>query len=413
MGVTSWTRAGVATLLSAVFAYLTLASEAGATTVTPVTSDGSPDTSSGGGPRKLVSDPADPRIVGGSTVDIAQYPWQAALVLDEVFDTNDLEGLFCGGTFLTNRIIQTAAHCVFDSDPDQPSQNGGVDPGGDGTDFLDPNDLNIVGGRTFLNDGTTGTVGAGELNVQAVYFAATFDPATIQNDLAWIVTSAAHSQTNIDIAGVSETDFWDTNSPTQVSGWGTTSSGGSPSNQLKAATVPVISDTDMADPLVYGSEFFPASMLGAGILAGGTDACQGDSGGPLVGPSTAYPGTPSAVRLVGVVSFGIGCAQQNKPGIYTRIAQFDIQSAIDAIETLEGTGDGGFVTGAGGLTPAANGPGQSVIRPAPPPPTPTEPTAAPTGERAAAIKKCKKKYKKNHDKKKFKKCKKKAKKLPV
>jgi hypothetical protein len=38
---------------------------------------------------------------------------------------------------------------------------------------------------------------------------------------------------------------------------------------------------------------------------------------------------------------------------------------------------------------------------------------APTGERSAALKKCKKKYKKNHNKKKFKKCKKKARKLPV
>jgi hypothetical protein len=412
MGVTSWTRAGVAALLSAVLAYLILVSETGATTVTPVTSDGSPDTSSGGGPRELVSDPADPRIVGGSTVNIAQYPWQAALVLDEDFNTNDFEGQFCGGTFLTSRIIQTAAHCVFDTDPDNPSQ-GGPDPGGDGTDLLDPNDVNIVGGRTFINDGTTGTVGAGELNVQRVSFEETFDPPTLQNDLAWIVTTADHSQTNIDIAGAGETEFWDTNSPTQVSGWGTTSFGGSGSNQLKAATVPVISDTDMADPLVYGADFFPASMLGAGVLAGGTDACQGDSGGPLVGPSTAYPGTPSAVRLVGVVSFGIGCGGQNKPGVYTRIAQFDIQSAIDTIETLEGTGDGGLVTGAGGLTPAPNGPGQSVIRPAPPPPPPTALTAAPTGQRAAAIKRCKKKFPGKAKAKKRQKCIKKAKKLPV
>jgi Ca2+-binding RTX toxin-like protein len=384
MGVNSRTRAGLAALLSAVVASLSLASQAGATTVMPVTSDGTPDSSSSGAPRELVGDPADARIVGGSTVNIAQYPWQAALVLDEALGTNDFEGQFCGGTFITSRIIQTAAHCVFDTDPDVPSQSGS-DPGGDGTDFLDPNDVNIVGGRTFLNDGTTGTVGAGELNVQALYFAATFDQPTLQNDLAWIVTTAVHSQTNIDIAGAGETEFWDTNSPTQVSGWGTTSFGGSSSNHLKAATVPVISDTDMADPLVYGSDFFPASMLGAGVLAGGTDACQGDSGGPLVGPSTAFPGTPSAVRLVGVVSFGIGCGGQNKPGVYTRIAQFGIQNAVDTIETLEGTGDGGLVTGAGGLTPAPNGPGQSVIRPAPPPQPPQPPAQIPCKGKPAII----------------------------
>jgi hypothetical protein len=36
-----------------------------------------------------------------------------------------------------------------------------------------------------------------------------------------------------------------------------------------------------------------------------------------------------------------------------------------------------------------------------------------TGQRAAALKKCKKRFQKNHDKKKFKRCKKKAKRLPV
>jgi hypothetical protein len=46
-------------------------------------------------------------------------------------------------------------------------------------------------------------------------------------------------------------------------------------------------------------------------------------------------------------------------------------------------------------------------------PDPPAASTAPTGQRDAALKKCKKKYKKNHNKKKFKKCKKKAKKLPI
>jgi hypothetical protein len=48
----------------------------------------------------------------------------------------------------------------------------------------------------------------------------------------------------------------------------------------------------------------------------------------------------------------------------------------------------------------------------PPPATPATP-AAPTGERAAALNKCKKNHKKNHNKKRFKKCKKKANLLPA
>jgi secreted trypsin-like serine protease len=344
-----------------------------------------PDSSSDSAPRRSAETQVHPRIVGGSTVNIANFKWQAAIVLDETFFPsvpNDFDGLMCGATFLTPRIVQTAAHCVFDTDPDcEPDGNIESDPchpdpgGGDGTQLLDPNDANIVGGRTTLS-----TTSGQELDVQAVYFLGAYDPATSQNDLAWIVMSAPHTDPNtleIDIAGAGETAFWDTNSPTVVSGWGATSEGGPTSDNLKAATAPIVSDSDCADPLAYDGAFFPASMVCAGVLAGGTDSCQGDSGGPLVGPST----TAGQVRLVGVVSFGDGCARVNKPGVYARIADtgtFDIQADIDTIETAESLPEGGPVYGAGGLTPAANGPSQSLIRPMvinPPPPTVTNPFA--------------------------------------
>ena len=53
-----------------------------------------------------------------------------------------------------------------------------------------------------------------------------------------------------------------------------------------------------------------AAMLCAG--APGKDACQGDSGGPLI---LTY-GEPV---LVGIVSWGMGCAESGHPGLYVRI----------------------------------------------------------------------------------------------
>jgi trypsin len=51
-------------------------------------------------------------------------------------------------------------------------------------------------------------------------------------------------------------------------------------------------------------------MFCAGLAQGGKDSCQGDSGGPIVS---------SSKQLLGIVSFGAGCARAGKPGVYSNI----------------------------------------------------------------------------------------------
>ncbi|NWS24616.1 TMPS5 protease, partial [Polioptila caerulea] len=83
---------------------------------------------------------------------------------------------------------------------------------------------------------------------------------------------------------------------------------------LKEALVPLIGTRRCNSSCVYKGEL-TARMLCAGHLQGHVDACQGDSGGPLV----CWDG--SVWRLVGVVSWGQGCAEPNHPGVYTNVAQ--------------------------------------------------------------------------------------------
>merc|ERR1712080_674460 len=52
---------------------------------------------------------------------------------------------------------------------------------------------------------------------------------------------------------------------------------------------------------------------------GGTDSCQGDSGGPLYLWTKDKGRSEKRATIIGVVSRGTGCANFNKPGIFTKV----------------------------------------------------------------------------------------------
>jgi trypsin len=95
-----------------------------------------------------------------------------------------------------------------------------------------------------------------------------------------------------------------------VSGWGTLNFGDSDLPlQLQAVDVNITSRAECNNAYdIYGG--ITENMICAAVPGGGKDACQGDSGGPLVVDG----------QLVGIVSWGVGCAEADYPGVYSNAA---------------------------------------------------------------------------------------------
>jgi secreted trypsin-like serine protease len=257
----------------------------------------------------------EPRIIGGSTTTIEQYPWQAAVVYDSAkVGGNPFQRQFCGGSLITPYIVLTAAHCVFDTDPQNNSS-------------LDEDDVNIVLGQTTLSTAPPGS----EFDVQGVAYQDNYDDSygpgqgVPSNDVGYIVLQSPYNATTpIDIAGSDEGALWDSTSPEQITGWGATAESGpgsGGSDTLRVATVPIVADSSCTAD--YGVYFNSSSMVCAGYPEGGIDTCYGDSGGPM---QAALDG--GGYRLVGITSWGEGCAQPDAPGVYTRVAGESLRPAV-------------------------------------------------------------------------------------
>ena len=95
-----------------------------------------------------------------------------------------------------------------------------------------------------------------------------------------------------------------------ISGWGALNEGGSGPAVLHQAKVPLVNYNTCKNMYRgYGMDITPR-MRCAGYTAGGIDSCQGDSGGPLVCK------VGGRWHLMGVVSWGVGCARVGVYGVY-------------------------------------------------------------------------------------------------
>ncbi|XP_077871099.1 ovochymase-1 [Ictidomys tridecemlineatus] len=245
------------------------------------------------------------RIAAGEEACPHCWPWQVGLRF--------LGDHQCGGAIIDPVWILTAAHCV------QPKG--------------DPRSWTLVAGdhdRT-LKESTEQVRRAKHIIVHE-----DFDIVTYDSDIALIQLSSPLEYNSVvrPVCLPHSMEPLFSSEICTVTGWGSTSEDGGLASRLQQIQVPVL-ERAVCERVYYSAH--PGGITDRMICAGSAvsgrkDFCQGDSGGPLV---CRHENSPFV--LYGIVSWGAGCIQPWKPGVFARVRVFLdwIQSKIKGITSLQ------------------------------------------------------------------------------
>lgn len=222
-----------------------------------------------------------PFIVGGSEAVKGEFPFIVSI-------QNSKYGHFCGGSLIRSNWVLTAAHCTRDVSIE--TVQIGLHKQG-----------NMAGVETHRVIRVIASPQFNENNMD-------WDFALLQLDGNSKFPPVALNNTEINLT--SGTPIMST-----VAGWGVLHESDFAAAQLlQKVSLPLV-DKDTCTKAYAGFNNISDQMLCAGFPTGGQDSCQGDSGGPLV---TTDP--KGNVSLIGVVSWGKGCARPNLYGVYSKVS---------------------------------------------------------------------------------------------
>ena len=238
----------------------------------------------------------------------------ASASLSVIEGTATAQSLTCGASFLGGKWLLTAAHCVED---------------------ISPKKLKVNVGEYDLSNGAENAKAVKRIYIHPDYQL----DVEFNNDIALIelvdsITNPAI--TSITLIDLAETEqFIIDHSTVTVAGWGGRvgyeANGGPTSNfpsvlhqvdlelrtNEECKSLVAQSSTDLLEGTFTPSDIdITDAMICAVDSIGGKGSCQGDSGGPLM------INTNGVWQQIGIVSWGIGCAAEGFPGVYTRTAVF-------------------------------------------------------------------------------------------
>ncbi|XP_030274077.1 tissue-type plasminogen activator isoform X1 [Sparus aurata] len=237
------------------------------------------------------------RMFGGRESDITEQPWQAVI---NVYQSR-LKKHFhrCGGVLIDSCWVLSAAHCFED--------NAKVEK------------LEVILGRTFRKQNSSSEQ---IFKVEKYWIHEKFNNETFDNDIALLKL-----KTDIGICAINSPEVFPACLPErglvlpdwtecEISGYGKNSEFSAEYSERVKRGYVRLWPRERCIPDVLSGRPVTSNMLCAGDTRGLDDACKGDSGGPLVCKNK------DQMTLMGVISWGDGCGQKDKPGVYTRVPHY-------------------------------------------------------------------------------------------